>query len=216
MKGSSMDSTRKRVFATYLLAFFITVSVASFLQFNRNMTIPYSINIEYERSTVNLIPFSPQQTSETIPINVPVMIYNYVATLDGLMVDEFPLWINTSSWEGGATVRIADYSYLISDYGDKWRAYCDISSGYSNIISYNKDVGILIEAAKNRITYGPTGTSGYSVYIRIVKSNIGGFISRATGRDIAISTILIGGIFVNLVIIQWLTIRRRAHKKMMT
>ena len=183
------------------------------IQINLNTSTAYTLNIEYEQHTTTAVSYSFDHDYNTITVDTLVMTNNYESTLGGIQVGSFPLWIDTSEWGDGTPVIINGILYSLYSEAGNWRAHRSWSDFEYENIYYRKDIGILVESYTDRMTIGSTGGFiGSTVEITIQRSNIQGFAARVTSSNVVGNTALLTGIFIEILIVQGLYIRRQKPK----
>ena len=205
-------NTRRSVFALYVILFLLSITTVSTIQINLNTSTAYTLNIEYEKHTVTGTGYSLDHSYSTIIINVSLMVGNYEAMLSTMRVSIYPFWVDTSGWEDGGTATISGNLYSTYSEAGYWRAHRSWSDFEYENLNYHKDLGILIESHNDRMSLGIGGFSGSDTDIEIQHSNIQGFAARVTGANIAGNIFLLSGIFIEVLIVQWLYARRQSSK----
>ncbi len=215
MKGgpNSMDKPKRRaVFVLYIILFLLSTASLSMIQLHINHSTTYNLYIEYQLHTVSSTGYNFDHSYSTIIIDTEVTVENYVSVLSSLRVSIYPFWLDTSDWEDGGARTIAGNLYSIYDEGRYWRAHRSWSDFEYEDLNYNKALGIFIESHNDRMTLGTGGFSGSDTDITIQHSNIQGFAARVTGSNLAGNIFVISGIFVEILIIQWLYLRKQNPK----
>ena len=182
------------------------------VQIHLNTTTTYILNVEYEQHTVTATGYSFDHSYNIITVSLPVMVENYESTLSTMRVGIYPFWVDTSGWEDGGTATISGNLYSTYSEAGYWRAHRSWSDFEYENLNYNKELWILIESHKDRMTLLTGGFSGSDTDIEIQHSNIQGFAARVTGVNIAGNIFLLSGIFIEILILQWLYARRQSSK----
>jgi hypothetical protein len=216
MKGSAKSnnqSTKRTVFVLYVILFLLSITTVSMIQFHLNTSTTYTLDIEYEQHTTTATSNSFDHDYRTILVNILVMADTYESTLSGIRVGNFPLWVDTSDWVSGETVTISGNLYSIQSETGNWRARRSWSTTEYENLYYSKELGILIQSNTDRMTLGSTGGfSGYDIDITTQYSNINGLVARVTGGNIAGNIAVLSGIFIEVLIVQWLYMRKHKSK----
>lgn len=205
-------TTRRSVFVLYVILFLLSITTVSMIQISQNRFADYTLNIEYERDTMTATSLSFDHSYSTIRVNIPIMIEDYESTLSSIQIGTYPLWVDISDWTVGGTVRISGFSYLLSVENRLWKAYRDIGDQRSESLYYHKELGIFIESDLDQLNMEPGGFSGYTIDIEIQQANIDGFVARLTGSNVVGNIVLLSAIFTEILIVQWLYIRRQKSK----
>jgi hypothetical protein len=216
MKGgpNSMDkSTRRAVFVLYIVLFLLSTTSLSMIQLHINHSTTYSLYIEYQSHTVSSTGYDFDHSYSTIIIDTEVTADNYESVVSSLRVSIYPFWLDTSDWVDGETRTISGNLYSIYDEGGYWRAHRSWSDFESENLHYNKALGIFIEGHNDRMSLGTGGFSGSDTDIEIQQGNIQGFAARVTGNNLVGNILLLSGIFIEVLIIQWAYTRRKSPEK---
>ncbi len=201
------------LFVLYIILFLVSVTTVSMIQFSLNRSTAYTLNIEYEQHTVTARSYTLDHDYNPINVNLLVMADSHESTLSGVLIGGFPLWIDTIGWGDGTPVTINGILYSLYSEAGNWRAHRSWSDFEYENLYYRKDIGILVRCYTDRLTIGSTGSfSGSSVDISIQHSNINGLVARVTDSNIIGNTTLLTGIFIEVLIVQGLYIRRQKSK----
>ncbi len=197
----------KKVYWALLVFILISlIGVSSIIETNNIHSSSFRLEMRYQLDRFTY----PERTHsfDSFYFDISLFLENYSATMEGLRVDEYPLWLDVSEWSQGQNVSIDGRWYVISKSSSNWRCYRDDGDTFSTTLFYDIATGIFTESGKDRVEMVLGGITyelrGYDEDIDIEEGNLHVLRSYMTGTYLYANGFLLVMIFLEFAVIIWL------------